>query len=198
MDYIFPIIIFVFSVIIHEVSHGYAAYLQGDNTAKFAGRLTLNPISHIDIMGSIVIPGILLLVDSPMVVGWAKPVPFNPYNLRNQKWGEALVAIAGPLSNICIALVFGIMIRFGFFVSLLDLFSYIVLINLVLATFNLVPIPPLDGSKILFSIFPNSLNQTRQFLERSGFFILLLFVFYFWQYVTPLVYLEFSWITGIF
>ena len=96
---IFSVIIFIFSVIIHEVSHGYAAYLQGDNTAKYAGRLTLNPIPHIDIFGSIVLPLFLVLSKIPIIVGWAKPVPFNPYNLRNQKWGEAIVAIAGPLSN---------------------------------------------------------------------------------------------------
>ena len=88
MDYLFPIIIFVFSVIIHEVSHGYAAYLQGDNTAKFAGRLTLNPIPHVDLFGSIILPLVLVLSGSSMVVGWAKPVPFNPYNLRNQRWGK--------------------------------------------------------------------------------------------------------------
>ncbi|MFZ2523153.1 MAG: site-2 protease family protein, partial [Minisyncoccia bacterium] len=135
---IFPIIIFIFSVIIHEVSHGYAAYMQGDKTAKYAGRLTLNPIPHVDLMGSIILPGLLILSGSPMVIGWAKPVPFNPYNLRNQKWGEALVALAGPLSNISIAFIFGLLIRLGLFASLIEPFSYIVFINLVLAVFNLV------------------------------------------------------------
>ncbi|MEQ1561282.1 MAG: site-2 protease family protein [Nitrospira sp.] len=197
IDIIFPVIIFIFSVIIHEVSHGYSAYLQGDNTAKFSGRLTLNPIPHIDMMGSIIVPGLLLLSGSSMVVGWAKPVPFNPYNLRNQKWGEALVAIAGPLSNIFIAVVFGLMIRFGFLTSLLNPFIYIVLINLVLATFNLVPIPPLDGSKILFSLFPNSMSGIREFMEKHGFLILIFFIFFLWKFIFPLVYLEFGLITGM-
>lgn len=196
MTYIFPIIIFIFSVIIHEVSHGYAAYMQGDKTAKFAGRLTLNPIPHVDLFGSILLPLLLVLGNSPMVIGWAKPVPFNPYNLRNQRWGEAIVALAGPLSNICIAVVFGFLMRTGIFVSLLEPFAYIVFINLVLAVFNLVPIPPLDGSKILFSILPFSLNSIREFLEKNGFFLLLIFVFFLWDYVFPIVNILFNILTG--
>lgn len=195
--YIFPIIIFIFSVIIHEVSHGFAAYMQGDNTAKYAGRLTLNPIPHIDIFGSIILPGLLIFSGSPMVIGWAKPVPFNPYNLRNQKWGEALVALAGPLSNICIALVFGIFLRFGLFTTLSEPFVYIVFINLVLAVFNLVPIPPLDGSKIFFSFLPYNMMDVRNFLEKNGFFLLLIFVFFLWDNVFPVVSLLFSLITGL-
>lgn len=195
-DILFTAVIFIFSVIIHEVSHGYAAYFQGDNTAKFAGRLTLNPIAHIDLFGSIILPGLLMLSGSSMVVGWAKPVPFNPYNLRNQKWGEAIVALAGPLSNISIALIFGILIRLSLFPSLIDPFSYIVLINLLLAVFNLVPIPPLDGSKILFSLFPNGLIEIREFLERSGLFVLIFFIFFLWQYVYPIVFILFRLVTG--
>ena len=197
IDAVFSIIIFIFSVIIHEVSHGYAAYLQGDNTAKFKGRLTLNPIPHIDLFGSILLPLTLILSGSSMVVGWAKPVPFNPYNLRNQRWGEAIVAIAGPLSNIVIAIFFGIIIRIGLFPALLNPFIDIVLINLVLATFNLVPIPPLDGSKILFSLFPNNLAEVKEFLERYGMFLLIFFIFFLWQYVFPLISVEFSLLTGL-
>ena len=213
MSAIFPIIIFIFSVIIHEVSHGYVAYLQGDNTAKFAGRLTLNPIPHIDLFGSIILPLVLILSGSPMVVGWAKPVPFNPYNLRNQRFGEALVAIAGPLSNISIAVIFGFFLRLGIFVSLTEPFIYIVLINLVLATFNLVPIPPLDGSKILFSLNPDKVwvgrpsaladglaygfNKTKMFMERYQMFLLIFFVFFLWQFIYPLINFEFHLITGI-
>lgn len=197
MIYIFPIVIFLFSVIIHEVSHGYAAYMQGDNTAKYAGRLTLNPIPHVDLFGSILLPLLLILGHSPMVIGWAKPVPFNPYNLKNQKWGEAIVALAGPLSNICIALVFGLLIRFGLFPSLIEPFGYIVFINLILAVFNLVPIPPLDGSKILFSILPYRLNSIREFLEKNGFFLLLIFVFFLWDYVYPIAIILFHIITGL-
>lgn len=196
-SYIFPIIIFIFSVIIHEVSHGFAAYLQGDNTAKYAGRLTLNPIPHIDLFGSIILPLILVLSHSPMVIGWAKPVPFNPYNLRNQKWGEAIVAVAGPLSNICIAIIFGLFLRFNLLPTLAEPFLYIVFINLVLAVFNLVPIPPLDGSKILFSILPYSMNNVRAFLEKNGFFLLIFFVFFLWDKVFPIVYTLLIAITGI-
>ncbi len=197
IDIVFSGIIFIFSVIIHEVSHGYAAYLQGDNTAKFQGRLTLNPIPHIDLFGSILLPLVLVLSGSSMVVGWAKPVPFNPYNLRNQRWGEAIVALAGPLSNICLAVFFGLLIRLGVFTSLLSPFIYIVLINLLLATFNLVPIPPLDGSKILFSIFPNSLLGLREFLEKNGLFVLIFFIFFLWRYVYPIILVEFRLLTGL-
>ncbi len=198
---IFSTVVFIFSVIIHEVAHGYAAYLQGDNTAKFAGRLTLNPLPHIDPFGSVLLPLILLLTGSPMIIGWAKPVPFNPYNLRNQRWGEALVAIAGPGSNLLIAVVFGVVVRFGLLgvtltASLLQPFLYIVLINLVLATFNLVPIPPLDGSKILFSLFPASFIQIRTFYEKYGFFLLIIFVFFLWDYLSPVILREFVWLTG--
>src|SRR3990172_11913600 len=113
MDFLFIIIILIMSVVIHEVSHGYAALALGDPTAKYQGRLTLNPISHLDPIGSFLVPLLGYFVGG-FIIGWAKPVPFNPYNLRNQKWGEALVAIAGPLSNIALALFFGLLIRFGF------------------------------------------------------------------------------------
>lgn len=194
--FIFTIIIFLYSVIIHEVSHGFAAYFQGDKTAKYAGRLTLNPIPHIDIFGSIVLPILLIFSHAPMVIGWAKPVPFNPHNLRNKKWGEAIVALAGPLSNIFLALVFGFLLRFGYFPSLVEPFSYIVFINLVLAVFNLVPIPPLDGSKILFSFLPYSMEYVREFMERNGLYLLIGFVVFVWDYVYPLVSVLFKLITG--
>jgi Zn-dependent protease len=195
--FIFSTIVFIFSVIIHEVSHGYVAYLQGDNTAKNAGRLTLNPIPHIDPFGSILLPVLLAVAGSPMIVGWAKPVPFNPYNLRNQRWGEAMVAIAGPISNIIIAAVFGLLIRFGVTSSLIQPFEYIVLINLVLATFNLIPVPPLDGSKILFSVLPYSMQGIKNFLEQYGTFILIFFVFFLWSYLFPIISVEFNLITGL-
>jgi Zn-dependent protease len=195
--FIFSTIIFIFSVILHEVAHGYAAYLQGDNTARNAGRLTLNPVSHIDPFGSIILPLLLIISNSPMVIGWAKPVPFNPYNLRNQRRGEALVALAGPLTNIIIAVVFGILIQTGMLPQLSAPFAYIVLINLVLAIFNLVPIPPLDGSKILFSFLPYSMQHIRNTLEAYGPFILIFFVFVFWDRVFPIIDLLFRLLTGV-
>lgn len=199
IDFIFSILILIFSVVIHEVSHGYAAYLQGDNTARFQGRLTLNPLKHLEWFGSFILPVMSYLLGG-FIIGWAKPVPFNPYNLRNQKWGEAIVAFAGPLSNICIALFFGLLIRFGVAISFGQAFfhvsSLIVLINLVLATFNLIPVPPLDGSKILFSILPYRMQGIRDFLEQNGLFIMLFFVFFLWQFVLPIVSFEFRLITG--
>src|ERR1035437_1390109 len=110
---IFQLIILLFSAIIHEVAHGYAALFQGDTTAKYENRLTLNPIRHIDPLGSVILPLLLFIFHSPVLFGWAKPVPFNPYNLRNRRWGEAIVAVAGPAVNIVIALIFGLILRFG-------------------------------------------------------------------------------------
>lgn len=200
IDFIFSIIILIFSVVIHEVSHGYAAYLQGDNTARFQGRLTLNPFKHLEWFGSFILPVMSYFLGG-FIIGWAKPVPFNPYNLRNQRWGEAIVAVAGPLSNICIALFFGLLIRFGVLAQFGPAFVYIastiVFINLILATFNLIPVPPLDGSKILFSILLYSMHDFRNTMERNGLFILIFFIFFLWQFVLPLVVWEFQLITGL-
>ncbi len=200
IDFIFSILVLIFSVIVHEVSHGYSAYLLGDNTAKYAGRLNLNPLNHLEWFGSFILP-VLTYLGGGFIIGWAKPVPFNPYNLKNQRWGEAIVAIAGPLSNIFIALVFGLLIRFGIATQLgpafVNISAIIIMINLVLATFNLVPVPPLDGSKILFSLLPYNMYYVRDFLEKNGFFLILLFVFFLWQFISPVVALEFKLITGL-
>lgn len=200
ITFIFSILILIMSIVVHEVSHGYAAYFQGDNTAKYAGRLTLNPLKHLEWFGSFILPVISYFLGG-FIIGWARPVPFNPYNLRNQKWGEAIVAIAGPLANICVALFFGLLLRFGLLYALGDGFVYIagtiVFINLILATFNLVPIPPLDGSKIIFSFLPYRWQSVRPFFERYGFLILLFFIFFLWQFMLPIVSHEFTWITGV-
>lgn len=174
---LFAFIILLMSVVIHEISHGYSAYIQGDPTAYYEGRLTLNPLKHIDPIGSILIPIITTLAGFPF--GWAKPVPFNPYNLKNKRWGELLVAIAGPLSNIIIAVVFGLIIRFGHarlpapFISLSVL---VVIINLGLAIFNLIPVPPLDGSKVLFGFLPQRFQSYRLALERYSFLLILFLI----------------------
>lgn len=200
IDFIFSILILIFSVVVHEVAHGYTAYRLGDNTAKFQGRLTLNPIKHLEWFGSFILPAMSYFLGG-FILGWAKPVPYNPYNLRDQKWGEAKVAFAGPLSNICIALFFGLLIRFGvasgFGPAFLHISAMIVLINLVLATFNLIPIPPLDGSKILFSFLPYRLQYIREQMEQNSLFILIFFVFFLWKFILPIVMLEFSLITGL-
>ena len=117
---IFSLVILLFSVIIHELAHGYIAYSLGDPTAKYAGRLTLNPIKHLDPFGSVILPLILFISGSPILFGWAKPVPVNPYNFKDQKWGSLKVAIAGPITNIALAVFFGLLIRFipsSFFIS---------------------------------------------------------------------------------
>lgn len=154
MDIVFGIAVLVVSVILHEVAHGYMANVLGDPTAKLQGRLTLNPISHIDPVGSLLLPAILVISGSPLLIGYAKPVPYNPYNLRG-RYAEGLVAFAGPGVNIILALIFGLSIRF--FGGMLDegaltAFATIAYINILLALFNLLPIPPLDGSKVLSSL----------------------------------------------
>ncbi|MCX6712137.1 MAG: site-2 protease family protein [Candidatus Vogelbacteria bacterium] len=159
ITFIFSIAVLVMSVVVHEVSHGWMAYILGDSTAKMAGRLTLNPIPHIDPVGSIIVPLVLSLLPGGIVFGWAKPVPYNPYNLQAGKYGPAYVALAGPASNFIIAIIFGLLIRSGLAVSLLGvqslpILSTIVLLNIMLGLFNLIPVPPLDGSTILFSFFP--------------------------------------------
>lgn len=206
MDFLFVILVLIFSVVIHEVSHGYAAKAQGDNTAEYMGRLTLNPLTHLDPFGSVILPFSLYILSQlsggPMIIfGWAKPVPFNPFNLRNLRWGPALVGLAGPASNIAIAAFFGfaaqIMARLGFYSgSLFELLAVVIFINLLLGLFNLVPIPPLDGSKILFAILPDRMSGLKLSLEQYGWFILLAFLFLGLPFIFPLVRAAFRIVTG--
>ncbi len=156
---IFTVIVIVFSAVVHEVMHGVAADRLGDPTARYAGRLTLNPIPHLDLWGSVLIPGILALSGSPLFFGWAKPIPYNPYNLRPGRFSEAIVAFAGPLSNLAIALIAGVILRLGVVSqSAAELLFIVVLVNSMLFLFNLLPIPPLDGSKILSALLPRPLS----------------------------------------
>lgn len=191
---IFQLIVFLFSVMIHEVSHGLMAYRLGDQTAKKAGRLTLNPLKHLDYFGSFFVPFLLFIFKSPVLFGWAKPVPYNPFNLKNPKRDSGLIGIAGPLSNLSIALIFGLINKSFIFLNLanaplLIFLDVIILINVALAIFNLVPISPLDGSKILFAILPDT-PKTREFYEqweRYGIFILLFFLFFGIQFIVPII-----------
>jgi len=188
LSFLFIIIIFLFSVVIHEVAHGAAANALGDPTAKMAGRLTLNPIKHLDPVGSILVPGFLLTLSmvsgTGIIFGWAKPVPINPHNFKDQKYGEAKSAAAGPLANIAVAVFFGILLRLMPITAMSSLaafymvFSLIVYVNLLLALFNLIPIPPLDGHHILFAFLPPSATNFKIFLFRYGMFILLFLLFF--------------------
>lgn len=202
MEFGFQIVVLIMSVVIHEVSHGYAASFLGDETARWEGRLTLNPLKHLDPIGSFVIP-LLSYLSVGMLFGWAKPVPYNPYNLRPGRWSEAMVAAAGPVSNLSVALIFSLFLRIAgsgdvawATPAVLEVTAIIVLINIVLAIFNLVPIPPLDGSKLLFALFPEKLYVLRSFYEKYGFILLLFFIFFLWQYLFPLVIAVFRLFTG--
>lgn len=210
----FYIGILIYSVIVHEVSHGVMALWLGDLTAKYAGRLTLNPAKHIDPFGSIILPT-LLAVTTGFAFGWAKPVPYNPYNLRNQKWGPVLVALAGPFSNFLLAILaafigalvplssvakqsilhafLGVIQGGGFLAGMENfagaiagsgssiIFALMLIVifwNVVLGCFNLVPLPPLDGSKLLYALFPIP-ERTRFFLDQYGIFFLFIIIFFF-------------------
>lgn len=166
---IISILILVFSVIIHEVAHGYAADMLGDKTARYEGRLTLNPVPHIDLYGSIILPAFLAFVHSPILLGWAKPVPYNPHNMRHP-YAEALVAGAGPAVNFLLAFVFGLLIRAGFGAgdyAVTQLLYTVVSINVMLGVFNLLPIPPLDGSKVLHAFLPRGVQYQYDIYRRN-------------------------------
>ena len=204
LGYIFLILILILSVVIHEVSHGAMANHLGDPTAKYAGRLTLNPIRHLDPIGSVILPIFLVIMarlrGGGIIFGWAKPVPINPYNFRDQKYGSAKVALAGPASNFAIALVFGTALRFLPHLSLISgislIFSYIVYINILLAVFNLLPIPPLDGSHILFTFLPAGAENLKIFLQQYGLFILLFIIFFLFRWIIPIINWIFTLISG--
>ncbi len=174
---VFSIAILIMSVVVHEVSHGFVAYLLGDPTAKFAGRLTLNPIKHIDPVGSILVP--IVTSFAGFTFGWAKPVPYNPYNLQAGKWGPGIVAAAGPLSNLLLAVIFGTVLRLHLVTGPATLIlTLIVFVNIILAVFNLIPLPPLDGSKVLFSALPYQYRYIETFLTQNYLLFIVLLLFF--------------------
>lgn len=199
------------SAIIHEYAHGWASFQQGDNTAQYAGRLTLDPRAHIDRWGTILLPLILFFISGGnFMFAYAKPVPYNPYNLRNHRWGPALVAAAGPLSNLLLAFLFGSVLRwmhesaagrellwsgsgvvfYGYLII-----SIVVRTNIVLALFNLLPAAPLDGSKILYALLPSpQAERVAEFLERYRFIILMAVLFFLFDWLMPVI----NWLYKLF
>jgi len=224
---IFTILALIISAIFHEYAHGYVAYKLGDSTAKDAGRLTLNPIAHIDPIGSVLLPLLLVLSGSSFIVGWAKPVPYNPYNLRDPKYGDLKVALGGPGTNLFLAAFFGILARLvplaydykqslamaffsgnnsllmsqlqGSFLTSIFVLSIIVcFINLLLMIFNLIPLPPLDGSKIILPFLPYNAQMRFHQLEGYGMIIIFLLLYLgLFSLLSPILTFLFSLFVGI-
>ena len=198
MIFFIELIIFFFSVIIHEISHGYAALRKGDTTARDMGRLTFNPIPHIDLFGTIILPLIFLLMPGGIIIGWAKPVPINPYYFKDMKKDLIVVSAVGPLSNIGLAIILAVLFRMFPYGILGNFMRYGVAINLLLAFFNLIPIPPLDGSQILQGFLPYEMREKYLNIGRFGFLIIIVLL---WlgllNYILlPLVYNVFRLLTG--
>lgn len=197
---IFYIVVILYSVTIHEVSHGLMANSMGDTTAKNLGRLSLNPLKHLDPFGSVILP-FFLFITTGFAFGYAKPVPYNPDNLNDRKYGPVKVAMAGPASNFILAILFGLTLRFMpdvFSTSLVpELFSRIVFINLVLAVFNMFPVPPLDGHWLLMTFLPARFNALKVYMYKNSFFIFPIFLIIFMFFVSPIISLLFKLITGI-
>lgn len=189
METILIFLILLYAIIFHEVMHGYVAYRLGDPTAKYEGRLTLNPLSHLDPFGTIFLP-ILTFLTTGFIFGYAKPVPYNPYNLKNPQRDSIIIALAGPITNIVLALIFALIYKILFltqpllFFNLKEVLTFAVRINLLLAFFNLLPIPPLDGSKLLLAKIPFEIYQ---YLEIYGFFLIFIFVWFLFPYLNFLI-----------
>ena len=223
---ILTIIILIISAIFHEYAHGWVAYKLGDNTARDSGRLTLNPIAHIDPVGSILMPLLMVISGTGFILGWAKPVPYNPYNLTDPKYGDAKVALGGPLTNLALAIFFGTLAKalplaiiikqnliFAYFSnnysillsqmsgSLLTSIFVISIIacfmNLLLMIFNLIPVPPLDGSKVLMTFLPSSWQSKMHQIEPYGIFIIMfLLMSGFFNFIWPIIIFLFEIIVG--
>jgi len=172
MGILFSILLFFLAVVIHEFAHGWVAYKLGDPTAKYSGRLTLNPLAHIDPVGTIILPLFLIITNSPILFGWAKPVPVNFFRLNHPKKDMIWVGLAGPAANILAAVIISIIIKLRIPFMPIPLLQYFMSINVVLAVFNLIPIPPLDGSRVVMGILPPQLAFRYMGLEQIGFIII--------------------------
>ena len=203
VETLFFLVVLIFSIIIHEVAHGFVAEWFGDPTARLAGRLTLNPIPHIDPLGSIILPALMLFGSGgTFAFGWAKPVPYNPYNLRNFKWGTILVGLAGVFANLLIATIFGLMLRYADILGITvgpfaQMLATIVYLNIVLAVFNMIPFPPLDGSKVLFTLLPYRFQQIHDYLEQNWLLFIVFIVFFAQYIISPISSFIFRTITGV-
>lgn len=197
MDFIFYFLVIIPSAIIHEYAHGLVADMLGDPTARYAGRLTVNPMAHIDLWGTILMPIMLsIATGGAFMFAYAKPVPYNPYNLKNQKWGPVMVALAGPGANLLLAIAFAVVVRVLPVSEFSSILVTIVYANVMLTVFNLVPIPPLDGSKLLYALLPSSAFKIKNFLDRYGFAILLFFVFFLFELISPIIKFIFRLLVG--
>jgi Zn-dependent protease len=199
---IFYFVVLIFSIMVHEVAHGLIAEREGDPTARNLGRITLNPLKHIDWLGSVILPLILILTNAGFVIGWAKPVPYNPDNLHHGRKSEAKVAAAGVITNLIIAIFFALIIRIVLHfnvgnAALVDGVSIIILVNIVLAFFNSIPLAPLDGFRFLYAVLPVQAISTMRAIERFSLPILLIFIVFGWTFVSPLIFKVFSLLTGV-
>lgn len=177
MGFLLSILLFFLAVVVHEFAHGWVAYKLGDPTAKYSGRLTLNPLAHIDPIGTIILPLFLLITNSPILFGWAKPVPVNFSRLNHPKKDMIWVGLAGPLANILLAIAISIIIKLKIVFMPILILKYFMSLNIVLAVFNLMPIPPLDGSRVIMGILPPQLAYRYMQLEQFGFIIIVIMLY---------------------
>lgn len=180
IETLLSVVVFVIAIAVHESAHAYAAFSLGDTTARDAGRLSLNPLLHLDPVGTVLLPIMLIVMRSPVIFGWARPVPVNPSNFADPRRGMLLTSLAGPGSNFILAVVFAAIFKTGLFPAHSVLWTFLlsgVVINLVLGIFNLMPVPPLDGAGILFSLLPPRMSRYFARIERYGFVILIGFLY---------------------
>mgnify|MGYP001562813423 CR=1 FL=1 len=199
---IFYFLILIFSIVVHEVAHGLAAEKEGDPTARMLGRITLNPLKHIDWVGSVILPFILIISNAGFVIGWAKPVPYNENNLKRGNKSVAWVAIAGILVNLGLAVLFSILLRVMVATgtatpAIAEIASIVVLVNIMLAFFNAIPLAPLDGFRFLSAVLPRRTEPTMRLIEQYSLPLLFVFIIFGWKVIAPFVFVLFSLLTGL-